>query len=89
MVNPCPQLNRRVFLKEKTRQNDLKRENMYLEGFRVILIFALKIIGFDHSESIDIHIEKSFCGCPQKTGYSLEGGGVRNLRTCPQLLGFV
>ena len=43
-LTPCQQLNRVVFLKEKKLQNVLKRKNMYLEGFQVILNFSLKII---------------------------------------------
>ena len=40
-------------------QNVLKRKNMYLEGFQVILnYFPSKSYILDHSESIDMLIEK-------------------------------
>ena len=43
-------------------QNVLKREYMCLEGSRVILFvfFPTKSYGLEHSESIDMHIEKLF-----------------------------
>ena len=64
-------------------QNVLKRKNMYLEEF-VILIFVPN----------DMHIKKwfkkiLFCRNPQKKVFPLEqGGGFRKLRICPQLLVF-
>ena len=38
----------------------LKRKNMYLEGFQVIFNFNFpsKSCVLDHSENIDVHIEK-------------------------------
>ena len=42
-------------------QNVLKRKIMYWERFQVILeIFPSKSYVLDHSESIDMHIEKLF-----------------------------
>ena len=41
-------------------QKVLKRKNMYLEGFQVIFNFNFpsKSCVLDHSENIDVHIEK-------------------------------
>ena len=73
-------------------QNVLKRENMYLDGFQLILNFPLKIIFFKPFESIDMHIENDFkkhlffCHC--QNGFCPTGRG-RELLTCPQLIGFL
>ena len=40
------------------RKDVLKRENMFLEGFQVILNFFSKSYVLDHPESNDLHIEK-------------------------------
>ena len=39
-------------------QNVLKRKNVYLEGFQVILNLPPKPYVLDQSESIDMHIER-------------------------------
>ena len=41
-------------------QNVLKRKNMNMEGFQFIFIFFPSIYILDHSESVDMHIEKLF-----------------------------
>ena len=56
---PFPQQNRFFFLKEKKMPNILKCKDMYVEGFQVILnLYLLNTYILDHSESIDMHIEK-------------------------------
>ena len=45
-LTPSPQLNGFFFLKEKKMQNALKRKNINLEGFQVILNFFPKFIHF-------------------------------------------
>ena len=74
-------------------QNVLKHQNLYLEGLKLFCIFSLKSIRFEHSESIDMHIEQSlkkktyiiFFRCPQIFSFCRI---VIKLRRSPQLLGF-
>ena len=53
---------------------NVKRKNMYLEGF-----FLSKSYVLDRSESIDMRIEKGkkqfFLRCPQKNGFAVRRGG--------------
>ena len=63
------------FLKEKTMQNFLKRINMYLEGFQVILNF------FPQNNTLKTILNLLICLSKKEN--------VRMLRTCPQLLFFL
>ena len=85
----CLQLIFFATLKEK--KNVLKRKNMYLKGFQVILnFFPSKSNVLDLSESIDMHIERyayrtpNIWRCLQKTDFAVRaragGGGVRKLQ---------
>ena len=64
-------------------QNVLKRKNIYLEGFQIILNFSpSKSYDLDHSESINKLIENLFkkkrnffFGVRKKKGFYRTGGG--------------
>ena len=83
-VNPLS-ATRCFFLKGKKMQNVVKRKNMYLEEFQVILDFFPQNHTFETILNLLIcisKIEEEKNLCPQKTGFC-RTGGVRKIRTCP------